>query len=70
MPEPFPKLMVNRQGERLFVADFFEQDAATSRGYYRSLGRIAERHDAEAAGRNGHGELPDDDPPTRTGESE
>lgn len=55
MPEPFPKLLVNRDGDRRIVADFAEQDAATRNGYFRSLGRVAERMDQEAAARNGKG---------------
>ena len=47
MPETFPKLMVNRAGERLTVHDFAEQDDATRKGFLRSLGRDAERKDAE-----------------------
>jgi hypothetical protein len=45
MPEPFPKLMVNRAGERKTVATHEEQDEATRQGFLRSLGRVAERAD-------------------------
>lgn len=49
MPEPFPKLLVNRAGERMTVSTYEEQDEATRKGFLRSLGRVAEREDAEKA---------------------
>ena len=49
MPEPWPKLLANQAGERLMVATFEEQDAAARKGFYRNLGRIVERAEAEQA---------------------
>lgn len=46
MSDPFPKLMVNRAGERLTVFDFAGQDTATREGYSRKLGRDLERQEA------------------------
>jgi len=48
MPEPWPKLLVNREGQRKLVNSFEEQDAWTAKGYFRSLGRQVEHADAEA----------------------
>lgn len=45
MPEPFPKLVVNHAGERKTVLTHEEQDEAARQGFYRSLGRVAERAD-------------------------
>ena len=35
--DPFPKVVENRAGERLTVQNAREQDAATAKGYFRSI---------------------------------
>lgn len=49
MPEPFPKVLENRAGERVTVHDFREQEAKTAEGYLRSLARNREYAEAQAA---------------------
>lgn len=49
MPEPFPKVLENRAGERVTVHDFREQEAMTAQGYLRSLARNREYAEAQAA---------------------
>lgn len=49
MPEPFPHLVVTQDGKRLLVNSASEQDAAVAKGYFRNLGRIVERAEAQQA---------------------
>lgn len=48
--DPFPKIVENAAGDRLMVNTLHEQDAATKRGYFRSIARnreFAEQQEAE-----------------------
>lgn len=49
MPEPFPKVVMNRVGERRTVQTFAEQDAAAKDGFLRSYARVVERDEAAHA---------------------